>query len=58
MPATWPPTTMGIPMAPQATGAVLASRQSDGGVERVEAETGQHGCGDRHQGAETWPRLR
>ncbi|KFB71834.1 MAG: hypothetical protein AW09_003014 [Candidatus Accumulibacter phosphatis] len=29
MPATCPPTTIGIPIAPQATGAVLASRQMD-----------------------------
>ena len=28
MPLTWPATTMGVPMAPKATGAVLAMRHS------------------------------
>ena len=44
---------IGIPMEPNATGAVFASRQMPRGIERREAETGEHGGGDRDRCSET-----
>ena len=43
---------IGIPIEPNATGAVLAMQADAGGVERREAEPGEHRAGDGDRSAE------
>ena len=49
--------TIGMARAPNATGAVLATSATDGGLDRPEAERDQHDRGDRDRGAEAGQRL-
>ena len=48
---------IGIAIAPKATGAVLATSATAGGLDRLEAEREEHDGGDRHRRAEAGQRL-
>ena len=52
-PETEAATMMGTPMAPKATGAVLAIRATPRAPERRKAKANKHGRSDCHRGAET-----
>ena len=49
--------TIGIAIAPNATGRGVGHERDRGGLDRLEAERDQHHGGDRHRGAEAGERL-
>ena len=48
---------IGVAIAPNATGAVLATRAMRGGLDRLEADGDHHHRGDRHGRSEAGERL-